>query len=35
MGISVKDKIVLVRYGEIFRGLKVRNAQQEARRRVS
>ena len=27
MGIDVKDKIVLVRYGEIFRGLKVRNAQ--------
>ena len=27
LGISVKDKIVLVRYGAIFRGLKVRNAQ--------
>ena len=27
MGIDVKDKIVLVRYGDIFRGLKVRNAQ--------
>ncbi len=27
MGVSVKDKIVLVRYGELFRGLKVRNAQ--------
>ena len=27
MGIDVKDKIVLVRYGELFRGLKVRNAQ--------
>jgi N-acetylated-alpha-linked acidic dipeptidase len=27
MGIDVKDKIVLVRYGEIFRGLKVHNAQ--------
>ena len=27
MGIDVKDKIVLVRYGEIFRGLKVWNAQ--------
>ncbi len=27
MGIEVKDKIVLVRYGEIFRGLKVYNAQ--------
>ncbi len=28
MGIDVKGKIVLVRYGELFRGLKVRNAQQ-------
>ena len=27
LGVDVKDKIVLVRYGEIFRGLKVRNAQ--------
>ncbi len=27
MGIDVKDKIVLVRYGELFRGLKVWNAQ--------
>jgi N-acetylated-alpha-linked acidic dipeptidase len=27
LGIDVKDKIVLVRYGEIFRGLKVYNAQ--------
>lgn len=27
MGADVKDKIVLVRYGELFRGLKVRNAQ--------
>jgi N-acetylated-alpha-linked acidic dipeptidase len=27
MGIDVRDKIVLVRYGDIFRGLKVRNAQ--------
>ena len=27
MGVEVKGKIVLVRYGEIFRGLKVRNAQ--------
>ena len=27
MGIDVKGKIVLVRYGELFRGLKVRNAQ--------
>jgi len=28
MGVAVKDKIVLVRYGGLFRGLKVRNAQQ-------
>jgi N-acetylated-alpha-linked acidic dipeptidase len=27
MGIDVKGKVVLVRYGELFRGLKVRNAQ--------
>jgi N-acetylated-alpha-linked acidic dipeptidase len=27
MGIDIKDKIVLVRYGELFRGLKVYNAQ--------
>jgi N-acetylated-alpha-linked acidic dipeptidase len=27
MGIEVKEKIVLVRYGGLFRGLKVRNAQ--------
>jgi N-acetylated-alpha-linked acidic dipeptidase len=27
LGIDVKDKIVLVRYGELFRGLKVWNAQ--------
>ncbi len=27
LGVDVKDKIVLARYGEIFRGLKVRNAQ--------
>ncbi len=27
MGIEIKDKIVLVRYGGLFRGLKVRNAQ--------
>ena len=27
LGVDVRDKIVLVRYGEIFRGLKVRNAQ--------
>lgn len=28
IGMSVKDKIVLMRYGRCFRGLKVRNAQQ-------
>ena len=27
MGVDVRDKVVLVRYGGIFRGLKVRNAQ--------
>lgn len=27
MGIDVRGKVVLVRYGELFRGLKVRNAQ--------
>ncbi len=27
LGIDLRDKVVLVRYGEIFRGLKVRNAQ--------
>lgn len=27
LGVSVKGKIVLARYGELFRGLKVRNAQ--------
>ena len=27
LGVDVKDKIVLARYGEVFRGLKVRNAQ--------
>ncbi len=27
LGVDVKGKIVLVRYGELFRGLKVRNAQ--------
>ncbi|MGE3819820.1 MAG: M28 family metallopeptidase [Isosphaeraceae bacterium] len=27
LGISVQDRIVLVRYGELFRGLKIRNAQ--------
>ncbi|MFO0953694.1 MAG: M28 family peptidase [Isosphaeraceae bacterium] len=34
MGIEVKDKIVLVRYGAIFRGLKVRNAQKRGARGV-
>ena len=29
LGIDVKGKIVLVRYGELFRGLKVRNAQKK------
>ncbi len=27
MGVEVAGKVVLVRYGELFRGLKVRNAQ--------
>src|SRR5262249_53902095 len=27
MGVEVRDKVVLARYGELFRGLKVRNAQ--------
>ena len=30
LGIDVKGKIVLVRYGNLFRGLKVRNAQKRA-----
>jgi N-acetylated-alpha-linked acidic dipeptidase len=34
MGIDVKDKIVLVRYGEIFRGLKVYNAQKRGARGI-
>jgi N-acetylated-alpha-linked acidic dipeptidase len=34
MGVSVKDKVVLVRYGEVFRGLKVRNAQKEGARGI-
>jgi len=29
LGVEVKGKIVLVRYGEVFRGLKVRNAQKK------
>ena len=29
MGVDVRGKVVLVRYGELFRGLKVRNAQQK------
>ena len=33
-GIDVKDKIVLVRYGEIFRGLKVYNAQKRGARGI-
>jgi N-acetylated-alpha-linked acidic dipeptidase len=34
MGVDVRDKIVLVRYGELFRGLKVRNAQQHGARGI-
>jgi N-acetylated-alpha-linked acidic dipeptidase len=34
LGIDVKDRIVLVRYGELFRGLKVRNAQKRGARGV-
>ncbi|MBY0395425.1 MAG: M28 family peptidase, partial [Thermoleophilia bacterium] len=34
LGISVKDRIVLVRYGEQFRGLKVRNAQKRGAKGV-
>jgi N-acetylated-alpha-linked acidic dipeptidase len=34
LGIEVKDKIVLVRYGELFRGLKIKNAQQRGARGV-
>ncbi len=34
LGIDVKDKIVLVRYGGLFRGLKVRNAQKRGARGI-
>ena len=34
LGIDVRDKIVLTRYGEIFRGLKVRNAQKHGARGI-
>ncbi len=34
LGIDVRGKIVLVRYGEVFRGLKVRNAQKRGARGV-
>ena len=34
LGVDVKGKIVLVRYGEVFRGLKVRNAQQKGAKGV-
>src|SRR5262249_46955803 len=34
MGIELKDKVVLVRYGEIFRGLKVYNAQKRGARGI-
>ncbi len=34
IGIEVKDKVVLVRYGEIFRGLKVYNAQKRGARGI-
>ena len=34
MGIDVKNKIVLVRYGAIFRGLKVRNSQKRGAKGV-
>lgn len=34
LGIDVRDKIVLVRYGELFRGLKIRNAQKRGARGV-
>ncbi len=32
LGVDVRGKIVLVRYGELFRGLKVRNAQKRGAR---
>ena len=35
MGVDVKGKIVLVRYGELFRGLKIRNAQKRGSQRAS
>ncbi len=34
LGIDVEGKIVLVRYGEVFRGLKVRNAQKRKARGI-
>jgi len=34
LGVDVKGKIVLVRYGELFRGLKVRNAQKRGARGI-
>jgi N-acetylated-alpha-linked acidic dipeptidase len=34
IGVDVKDKIVLVRYGELFRGLKVRTAQKRGAKGV-
>lgn len=34
LGIDVRGKVILVRYGEIFRGLKVRNAQKRGARGV-
>jgi N-acetylated-alpha-linked acidic dipeptidase len=34
MGVDVRGKIVLVRYGEVFRGLKIRNAQKRGARGV-
>ena len=34
LGVDVKGKIVLARYGEVFRGLKVRNAQKHGARGI-
>jgi N-acetylated-alpha-linked acidic dipeptidase len=34
LGVDVKDRIVLVRYGAIFRGLKIRNAQKRGAKGV-
>jgi N-acetylated-alpha-linked acidic dipeptidase len=34
MGVDVRNKIVLVRYGEVFRGLKIRNAQKRGARGI-